>query len=79
MLISSATDMAMHCANTTKFDVRKAANPSSGRDWRADGMKSNANSEITTRAPAGRLQGDGVAFIDMCRSGLLDISGPFMG
>jgi hypothetical protein len=30
MLISCATDMGMHFANTTKFDVRKAANPSSG-------------------------------------------------
>jgi hypothetical protein len=69
MLISCAADMGMHFANTTNFDVRKAANPSSGRDRRADKMKSKANSEITTPRPAVRLQGDGVASINMLSIG----------
>jgi hypothetical protein len=61
--------MGMHFANTTNFDVRKAANPSSGRDRRADRMKSNANSESRPRAPAVSLQGDGVASINMLSIG----------
>jgi hypothetical protein len=69
MLISCAADMGMHFANTTNFDVRKAANPSSGRDRRADRMKSNANSESRPRAPAVSLQGDGVASINMLSIG----------
>jgi hypothetical protein len=35
MSISSAADIGTHFASTTKFHVRKAANPSSGRDQRA--------------------------------------------
>jgi hypothetical protein len=57
MLISYAADMGLHFANTTNFEFRKAAIPSSGPDRRTDRIKSNANSEITTRATAVRLQG----------------------
>src|ERR1700722_17174171 len=74
LLIPSAADMGMHFANTTKFDVGKAANPASGRDRRADRMKSNADSESRPRAPAVRLQGDGAASVNMLSIGSSSIS-----
>src|ERR1700733_6035381 len=46
--------------------LEKTANPSSGRDRRADRMKSNANSES---CPAVRLQGDGAASVSMLSIG----------
>ena len=59
--------------------LEKAANPSSGRDRRADRMKSNANPESRPRASAVRLQATAWPPSICCRLGLLRYQRPFIG